>query len=426
MHNQYKQVSLSLKELSVGKFLMFFVWPFSAVIYSFTNFRKRSAPALFWLFCIYFGFVFIYSDPVWGGADSGRYAANLTLMHHNPLSFQNLWHQMYNPLLGSVDIFEPLVTWVVAIFTGDPRFFFLVIAAIFGFFYTQNLWMLYSRITSRPGLFLFLIMLAYGLAIPIWNINGVRMYTAAHIFIFGVLRHFLYDDKRGFIWSSLAVLVHFSFFFPLVILVAWTFLPLGYSSLFTFYVLTFFLKELDLGQLRSSLSFAPEVFQTRIRGYTNEEYARGAGASGQALAWHVKAAGFAGKVVIISWISAIYLNRQKFENLLPHFKRFFLFALFFGGLANIASSVPSGGRFVAIANMMFLAIIILVLSKPFINNRFSMFKKLVLIFVAFSVIFQLRTGLDYMGFLTFFGNPVLAYFIEVQTPIITFIKDILS
>ena len=163
-------------------------------------------------------------ENVPGAADSARYARQLIEAHNQPLSWSYFLSMLYAEG-GFVDIYQPFVTWLVAIFTDNPRILMAIFGAVFGFFYAQNLWMVFSRIKARVGWLLFFFMLAFALVNPIWNINGVRMWTAAQIFLYGVFRLSLENDKKGFIWAATSILVHFSFLFPFALLLSFWFIP---------------------------------------------------------------------------------------------------------------------------------------------------------------------------------------------------------
>jgi hypothetical protein len=176
--------------------IFWLIWPLGAFLSTLSNYRTVTAKFVFWIFCVYIGLTFVVPINTEGAADSARYASELAVFHSMPFSFQNLWDSFYNSS-ANVDIYQGLVTWIVAFFTGDPRWLFALFAAVFGYFYAQNLWMIFDRIEIRNSLILSLFILGMALINPIWNINGARMWTAAQIFLFGCLLFFLRNEKKG-------------------------------------------------------------------------------------------------------------------------------------------------------------------------------------------------------------------------------------
>lgn len=420
---------LRLSEINRYQLFFFIFWPFGQMISAVRNFRQPWSMAMMWLFCVYFGLVFVYADPITGGADSARYAARLIELHAQPFSFSELRSSLYNANSGQVaqvDIYQPLLTWLVSLFTGNPSFLFAAFAGVFGFFYVKNLWMIFNRVTIQVHLLLFLFMMSYALVNPLWNINGVRMWTAAQVFLFGNLLYFLYDDKRGLLWSTISVLFHFSFMFPITLLLVWQFLPrklwLAWL-LFGFYIGTSFVNEIDLFEIRNFLSFLPDVFQPRVSGYTNEVYAEGLEV--------LKDVKYASPIFIVAenssrfityaWIILAFTKRKEWKNNYKTYYRLFLFTLFLGGFANLASNMPSGGRFVVLSNVLFYALFVLLLGKNYLQVTWLKFITLPLLSVA--VIFNIRRGFDFIGILTVAGNPLIAPLFDTQTPLIDFVKQ---
>lgn len=388
------------------------------------RFRAPQAKTVFWLFCVFFGFVFIIAEDIPGAADSARIASLLVEAHQQPLSFSYLLASLYNPAGELVDVYQPLVIWLLAIFTDDGRILFAVFAAVFGFFYAQNLWMVFSRISAKVGLLLFLFMLAYALTNPIWNINGVRMWTAAHIFLFGVLRLYLENDRKGLIWAVSSILVHFSFMFPVALLLVFRFIPNNIPVLFVFYLAASFVSEINLEAVRNALGFLPEVFQPRVEGYTHEAVIEGREQAAAAAAWHVQFAATAGNILRYAWIIALFALRRRWSGKHPEILKLFALTLFVGGFAQIASLIPSGGRFEIITNMLIWGIVVMLMGKGIFHHKLTELKLATYPLLAFWLIFSIRVGMDYFGIFALLSNPVISLFLTEQVPLIEFVKEI--
>lgn len=413
-HNRYNKIS----SFWVGLFIF---WPFAAFVNAVKNFRHPKAKLIFWLFCVFFGFVFVYEDPYSFGKDSSVYATKLIEAHRQTISLEYLFSSFYNPQQGLIDIYEPTVTWLVAIFTDDPRFLFMIFAAVFGYFYTQNIWLILDRIESKkifPLLFLFIV--SYALINPLWNINGVRMWTAAQVFLYGILIYVLNDNKRGLIWVASSILVHFSFALPITLFFASLFLPKNLLVLYSLFLFTAFFAEVNIFDVREGLYYLPELYQERTLAYADPNRAQ----YFQELtySWHVELSGLIGKWLIYLWVTYLFIIRDKWLNLFPKFKKIFAFGLILGIMANLASFIPSGSRFFVISSSLFYAVFVLLVSKNFLFNNKSIFIQLTYPMLLFIIIFKIRIGLDYMGVFTFIGNLIITPLVEFRTPLIEFIK----
>jgi len=196
------------------KYLVFsFLWPFGGLWYALGHVKNKYSKHLFWFFCIYFGFVFIIPKVTANSADSSRIAAAFVELHKQPVSWHSLLEAFYNPAIMLTDIYQTLVSWIVSLFTGNPNILYAVFAAVFGFFYAHNLWIVLDRIKLRHNLIVIVFFTVFAFINPIWNINGVRMWTAGQIFIYGILLIFIEKKKKGLIWILITPLVHFSFLF---------------------------------------------------------------------------------------------------------------------------------------------------------------------------------------------------------------------
>lgn len=421
----YSRKNLLVPSVPVSELLLILLWPFGALVRSLRHFRVPESKTIFWLFCVFFGFVFIYGDPYNElGNDSVRYAKNLIELHDNPFSWNELIASFYNVEEGVVDIYQPLVTWFVSLFTGDPSILFMLFAVVFGFFYAQNLWMIFNTINKKVGLIIIMFMFAYALVNPIWNINGVRMYTAAQLFLFGNLRYFLMNDKKGLIWSASSILVHFSFLFPIAVLATYIFLPKKDYVFFVFYIVTAFFVEIKLTQVAKLLGFLPDFLQPKVGEYTNEITAGAYFEKYSQFSWQYIWQGIISTWLGYAWIIAIFIRRKYWIKRLPNFHNVFMFALLLGGFANIAAQVPSGGRFLMVANGLFYALFVALLGQRRINLKLRWLGIISIPLLAFVVIYGIRFGFNFIGISAFISNPVLALFVEDTTPLIELMNKI--
>lgn len=412
----YSKKILKAKELPIA--LLFLVWPFALLYTSLKNFRAPGAKKGFILFCLYFGFVFVISRDL-GGADSARYAQMLREMHELTPNFDNFLASIYSSETNYVDIYQPFLTWFVSLFTDNPHYLFALFGLVFGYFYANNLWIVLGYIKQRIYFPIFLFILTLSLINPIWNINGVRMWTAAQIFVYGVLLYFLNGNKKGLLWAMSSILVHFSFLFPVSLLLTFIFLPKKLPIFFLFFLGTSLISEIDLLGLRHSLSFLPLPLLQRVNVYTQESVTL----YQIKMAWYVTFAYNALKWVQYSFITIVFLSSRKVLTQNSVLYVLFCFTLFLFGWANISSLVPSGARFIIIANVLTFTFIILVYNELKITKLMKWVRLLSIPFLVFFCIINIRAGFDYIGVSTFVGNPFSSLLIEDNTPLIEFIKS---
>lgn len=414
-----------MKKQIINRLPLFLVWPFGAMIHSFYKFRQPASKYIVWLFFVFFGFVFIHS--YYYGKDAYSYVERFMDHHNYWMGFESLKNLFYSGDSKYVDVYQPLVTWIVAYFTGNPRWLFAVFAAVFGYFYVQNIWIILNKIPFNKSIdFVTILFIFYFILInPIWNINGVRMWTAAHVFFYGLLKYILEEEKKGQFWILLSVFFHFSFLFPISLFFVYRFIPKNINIFFVFFIITSFISELDLSALRSSLSFLPEFFQGRVETYTNEAYASSIEAVRREASLHEVLSSIFSRYLPYFWIIIVYYYRNKWLNTKPAIKNLFMFGLFFGGFSQIATNVPSGSRFMVIVSLILYSVFILMIANNKMSSQLRRIKQISFPFILFLVIFKIRIGFDFIGISTFISNPLVALFFEDKVPLIEFVKGLL-
>lgn len=404
-------------------YFSFLIWPFGTLLLSLKNWRKSLSQNVFWLFCVFFGFTFVIAEE--GGADSARYAAWLAQYAHSEMNLKELWQSFYADSSGYVDILQPLVTYLVSRFTDNPVILFTVFGLIFGYFYSRNIWLILGKIESKVTIILFIYVLTFALINPIWNINGFRMWTAAQIFLYGVLIYLLEGKSKGLIWATVSVFVHFSFILPVSALIMFYFIKNKINLYLVFFIITSFIKELDLGFVRDSLSFLPGFLQTRVSGYTNLEYAEFRADRQELGNWYIKYSATGIKLVVYATAISIHVFCLKYLEQRKALLSLFCFSLLIYSLANIFSLVPSGGRMIVVANTFMYAFLVIFFADNYGARRLNILKYLTMPVLLLFCVVSLRTGMDYFGLMTIIGNPVLAVIYTEAIPLIEQIKDLL-
>ena len=372
------------------------------------------------------GFVFIYFSVGGSNNDSTRIAQGLIDMHFNLIDFDTVSGYFYKE--NKLDIYQTLVTFIVSIFTANPQFLFFVFAIVFGYFYSRNMFMIFEFAkTDKLNWWVWAVILMFILIVPIWNINGVRMYTAFHVFLYGLYSYLLKKNYKRLIWCVLSVFVHFSFIIPLTLLFVYFFLPKKNTSIFfIFYFVAIAFAEIDIQSLKSGLQdILPEQLSRKTSDYMSEDYVATVNELNASYSQYINIAAqmaryFSLIVIIYFWINI----KSLFKNEL-YVKMLTLF-LFFGAIFEILSVIPSMGRFKVITNMIFYALLIIMLFDSSENSKLNLFIKYSSLLLILPILFQLRKGTDFYGLSLLWGNFVSAFFYEDNVTIIEAIKSIIS
>jgi len=392
------------KNNSFYAYLLFLVWPFLSLISALKNYRMPWAKNIFWVFCTFYGFTFIIDLD--SSRDIVRTASEFQRLHGLEISFKD-----YLIYTERADVFRVFIDYTLSRVTDNPAILTLVYASIFGFFLSRNIWYVMERLEGRILPVTVFLLLCFFLVNPIWNINGFRMWTAAHLFIYGLLPYLCEGKLKGLFYSMAAVLVHFSFLVPVSVLLVYTMLGNRLTAYYFFYVLAFFISEIDLAAFNNFMeTYAPEIIQDRTRGYRGEmgveRYREYEPETQWYATWYHPALNY----VLMGFLSMFYFTGRKFFNENRNWMNLFCFALLFYAVAYLFSSLPSGGRYLVVGNMISLALVIL-----YIQNRTH--EKLMrrYIWAAAPALFlyavvAIRLGMDSISVTAVMGNPVIALF----------------
>jgi len=403
----------------LGALFYLILWPFGALIYSLKNNKKVWAKNIFWIFCIFYGFTFIIYSP---GVDAFRYTETLIRWSILSWSFNDFARELYSESSNFVDIFQPLLTFILSRFTDDPRILMAVFGLVFGFFYSRNLWYLFERIDGRKSFITMLFIITFCLLIPIWRINGFRFWTAAHIYLFGVFPFLLEGNKKKIWISALSLFVHFTFAVPVLILIIYSIFGNRFNIYFALFIISLLLKELDIDFIRYQFESLPGVFQEKSNRYLQGDPMVMQAEVLSVANWYIRYLS-----LIIKWISAIFiislfLKSRKQISESKIISNIFCFSMLFYSYANISALMPQGARFYSISNMIvffMLSYIVYKIELPAFDKKLRIISSPFLILV---IIVYIRTGFDYTGLLTVIGNPIIALFSENNIPLINLIK----
>lgn len=419
---QQKSLQSEIQTQRLIYYFSFLVWPFGVMVDALRHWRQPWSKNVFWLFCIFFGYAFVIAENLEGAPDSARHAATLLQYAHSEMDLKSLIRSFYSESSSDIDIMQPLITFVVSLVSTNPRILFAVFAMIFGFFHSRNLWYVLNKLRCEVSPLLFLFLLVFVISNPIWNINGFRMWTAAQIYIYGVLPFLLESKTKRLSWSILAIFFHFSFVIPVAVLFAYLFLRNRITFYTGIFILTSFIKEIDLQIVQSYLLFLPSAFSSRTVGYTNLEYAESVAMAYKELNWYIPLASKSLIWVIYTFTLFIFFFARDFLKEHKDLLNLFCFSVLFYSVANLTSLVPSGGRFLDVASTLMLAFLSIFISYSIKISGIRIIKNVSVPLLILSSLVMMRVGMEFYGLTTLIGNPIFAILGTDSAPLITEIK----
>lgn len=389
--------------------MLFLVWPLLSVVSAFLNYKSSWGKNILWAFVAFYGFSFAIGAEN-SNSDIVRYAAHTEYLHTIPMGLSEAIEYYRNS--GQIDVISTFLSITISRFTANQTILTLIYGIIFGFFFSRNIWYVLERLEGKIKPITILLFACLFLVVPIWNMNGFRFWTAAHIYIYGLLP-LLFEGKTNRVFITfLSIMMHYAYLVPVGVLMGYMVFGNRLTLYFMFFAATFFISEINLSSFNNIIeNYAPEIVQERSSSYRLESkvetYREG---EDSGTVWYVQWYGRALKWSVMGFLVVLYIKGRSFFEDKQGWLRLLCFTLLFYGVANLFSSLPSGGRYLSIANMMALALIILYIQnnkQEIVMERFAWFATPALLLY---IIVAFRIGLYSMSATAILGNPVIAAF----------------
>lgn len=420
-------MQVSSKNAIVNSFVFSIISPFIALLESLSHIRTKSAKVTFFMFCVWIGAIFIFnstntelSHATVGTGDGSKTALKFTEVHMQNPDLKTYYNNRDKH--DSFDFFQLLSIFFLSKVSGNPRIWFIYVSFIYAFFWCNNIWIVLEHcekpITWYCALFIGLLLLM----LPITEgLNATRMNLAIQIFLFGLLPYLIDGNKKRIWVSFLCVLVHFSMFMALVLLLLFFFLPKRNITFFCIlFIISFFINQLDLEMIKNVLVYLPWGLGGRTEGYLSDA------TIAQEEMWKQNSSfiytlnkNITSYTPLILILSFLFKDKERLLRNTPWY-HLLCFGLYFAAVANILALMPSGYRFLRISNFILFSWFLLTINN--LNmNRFKPLLVLLSPLIVYKLMFSLRIMIDYIGMEVFWGNFITTIFVNDNTSISRFL-----
>lgn len=406
-------------------FAFYILSPFLLFLFSLKDYRSKFFPGILYLFCLFYGFTFTVASDAFDGARIIQKFAEAS-----EASFFQYTRISEILSTGDTQIVEDIIIWFVANTFESSQVLFLIYAAIFGYFYIKNFQIIVSLFGFKNTFFEYVLLISFMMLIPIWEINGWRMWTASHIFVYAV---FNLVTKRVSVKYLLLMFmtpfVHFSFWMMILPVVVFLLLKrvLSRKILLPLFILTLFINPFNVEKSALENTVSLEFAQSKIKGYGNEEYIEGTLEKEQQLVFHARYYKTALHFGLIIPFVFLLVKTSKFDE---KFKSILYWTLFFGIVVNVIALFP----FADMLRFRMIHYFFVIFSLVYILKSYSYSFGSSIIFRFFSLgiislliffnLVEFRKGLDRFGITTILTNPITVHFYpaEENVAIINLIK----
>lgn len=408
-----------IKEKVTVAFLYLLI-PFSSFFLSIFFYHRKWSIYLFALFGFYFGYTFIVPDfRLVDPTDSVFYLSEFIQYHNSPIAFSKLIEGFYSVETMQSDIYQPFVSWCVAYITDDSRVLFATFGFVFSLFLGKTLWLMFAYSKVKIQGFALVLLALFLVINPLWNINGVRMWTGLNVFLFGIVSYWLKNKLSGLFWIITSVFVHVSFAIPILFFLLFRFLrKVKLNYMFTLFLLSYIVMGMPSTVLNAVADFFPDFLKFKFDFYTDPNTVANFVKEKNESSFFILASHFSERIVpflIVVYIFFYFRNNLavKNNNLL-----FFNFILYNVIWMNIFSVIPSFGRFHSLFLLLSLFFLFVNINHLKSSPNFRYFTILLFPFFILIAIHRFREFLDFQSIFLFGGNFFINSCFETTSPLI--------
>lgn len=329
-----------------GKLPLFFLNPFLSAIVSLKNIRDGVSHRILYLWFLVFGIGFCAMNEA---ADSFRYVEEFMMESQYTWGRYLLEVKEWATFESNIkDIYTLTVNVLVGKFTSNYHWTYLIYAAVFGFFYIKSLKIFLKHQMVKKEIVFYALLFMFCYSNPIFNINGVRFWTAAWIGVYVALNLFVERKYRMIPLLILMPLVHGSSVIWVVIMLAAIILSRFQKVTIGLYLASSFVSAVSYLNILNDYSYMlPQFMQNQIWSYTESEMAleRLAGISEYGAAYADFLIALPGYFQILLCILLILNRKEIYQNKKAGILMTVMLAL--AAITNFLSGIPSMGRFQA-------------------------------------------------------------------------------
>lgn len=335
------------------KTILFLISPFVSFLYSLHNIKTKSSYVVFFLFFIFFGLSFTVSNiRTSSGADSGdgvSYRANFEMYRQVSYSqYVDGLKGFFSFNEGQKDYYFDTVAFYVSRITDNYHVMFMIFAIIFAFFSLKTFKFITSEISFDTSLSCFI--LAYLFMInQIFNINGMRFWTAAWIGVYCIFQIFRNGKKKYFLLVLCTPFFHGSFWIYVVIIIFSYFFKKYEKTWIVFFIISFFISNLSIELIRNITGFLPDFLNRWAEYYVDETYIEFRNQAGKGFWWVPKLF----NILVNAYINLLvflFIKNSSMIKANQNSKNLYLFLLILMTFANFTMPVPSlGNRFIVLS-----------------------------------------------------------------------------
>jgi len=353
------------KKITVLGIPLLFILPWISYLLSLLNLKSRLSAFIYIFSAAFFGYAISFSDP---SADSYRYATAF-INFDRP---DNYWVIVQMYLDGFLrDIYRISLFYFTSLISNSPHTVYFFAGLIYGLITYLNLRIYINERGDKTDRYTLILALLFITFFSLSNLNSFRYNTGAMLAFYSIYNLVIANKKFWIIGILIAPLIHYSLMvlIPIIIILK-LIMPFTHDSvkikpvLFYIFIITFTLS-LFLDTNSFDVSFIgrsgvlPTAVSDRVDYINSDEVTDIVESRANNSLFVAVSIYFKYMISIYVLIAIIYIKKiiKNSSGNLKEINLLFSFVLLYYSFANLASTMPSGGRYMQIGHI-FLFILI--------------------------------------------------------------------
>ncbi len=378
---------------TVWKFLLFIANPFLGFLESFRSPQKHNSRVIIYLWFVLFGFCFVpESESVENAGDATRYAIDFKdAQMETRWSFVRDFKDYFtnNNTTETRDLYTLILNYIVSRFTSNYHWLFMLFAVVFGFFYVKSMKFIIPPKGASFPLFVFpILFLLFCISNPIFNINGVRFWTATWIAVYLLFQVLVNKNYIYLILAPITYLIHAGFIFFVLVLLLFFFFRRFHGFWNIAFIISLFFTAASFVDVFDDYTYLlPANLQRFMMYYADEEIIAEKLQAQGSLPLYARVLRLLPRIILNVLVAICLVNRKKLSEEY-HSGRVLDFLVVLMCVVNITLSIPSVGvRFIQMA-VPFIVYLFVVNSD--LTKRFSSLVYFVPIAYSYEVLYWVR------------------------------------
>lgn len=247
----------------------FILFPFLTFFVSLFNVKYKPARYVIFAFFLLFGLNFTINQS--SGFDSIRYVE-----YFNHLDITLFLYDINSYLNGTgevKDIYFQVVALITKSFSDNYHILLLLESAVFSIFCIKTLKPFIGNACNRVSKYdWFILTIIVFSTNPIFNINGVRFWTASWITVYALLSSFTTGSKNPLLFLLITPLIHSTYIIIVGLYFVYIFFGKYQKFWFLFSIISYPLSNVCFKLIPSIFTSLPLIYQKSLSHYTDEDY----------------------------------------------------------------------------------------------------------------------------------------------------------